>query len=143
MILVATPDKPFTYNLKGYPRRKTLEKLYSEEIDELYAEIESSAQSDIPSPSTWDAESIRHFLRAVVESTLHQPLDDEEDFFRHGCDRYCFPQIVQLPLLMTVGTACKQRGSATPSFVLFITPTSAPLNACPWILCTKHRPSQL
>ncbi|TFK80331.1 acetyl-CoA synthetase-like protein [Polyporus arcularius HHB13444] len=86
MILVATPDKPFTYNLKGYPRRKTLEKLYSEEIDELYAEIESSAQSDIPSPSTWDAESIRHFLRAVVESTLHQPLDDEEDFFRHGCD---------------------------------------------------------
>ncbi|RPD79489.1 acetyl-CoA synthetase-like protein [Lentinus tigrinus ALCF2SS1-7] len=86
MILVASPEKPFAYNMKGYPRRIAIQTLYSQEIEALYAEVESSAQGDIPAPSVWTLDTTRGFVRVVVERVLRRQLSDDGNIFQHGCD---------------------------------------------------------
>ncbi|KAM5532280.1 hypothetical protein V8D89_014038 [Ganoderma adspersum] len=86
MIIVTPPGKPFSYNIKGYPRRSWILKDYQEEINTLYAVVEESAQSDVVSPAEWNYESTRAFLRTVVEKVLRKSILDGADFFRNGCD---------------------------------------------------------
>ena len=88
MVLVASPSKPFTYNIKGYPRRPTILKEYHDDIEAVYKEVEQSAQSDVAGPITWDFVNVQSFLRIVVSKVLGKPLDDDADLFRNGCDRY-------------------------------------------------------
>lgn len=87
MVIVTSPSKPFDYNAKGDTRRNPILERYNKEIDALYASIEESAQSDIISPTHWDPETTRDFIRSVVRRVLLKPLDDESDLFRSGCDR--------------------------------------------------------
>ncbi|KAI1786493.1 acetyl-CoA synthetase-like protein [Ganoderma leucocontextum] len=86
MIIVTSPGKPFSYNIKGYPRRTWILKDYQEEIDTLYTVVEESAQSDVVGPVEWNTESTRMFLRTVVEKVLRKSIPDGADFFRNGCD---------------------------------------------------------
>ncbi|KAI0700690.1 acetyl-CoA synthetase-like protein [Cerioporus squamosus] len=86
MILVASPDKPIEYNAKGFPRRTPNLKRYHDEIEALYTDVERSAQSDIVAPSTWDADSARSFVHAVVEKVMQKHVPDRADLFRNGCD---------------------------------------------------------
>ncbi|TFK81602.1 acetyl-CoA synthetase-like protein [Polyporus arcularius HHB13444] len=86
MILVASPDKPIEYNAKGFPRRTPNLKLYHDEIEALYAEVERSAQSDIVTPSSWDAATARDFVQAVVEKVMQKRVPEHVDLFRNGCD---------------------------------------------------------
>ena len=87
MIIVTSPGKPFSYNIKGYPRRTWILKDYQEEIAALYKAVEESAQGDVGTPATWDHENTRTFLRTVVERVLKKSISDDADFFRNGCDR--------------------------------------------------------
>ena len=92
MILVTTPAKPLELNAKGYPRRAPNLKRYLDEIDAIYAEVERSAQSDVPSPVNWDRTSTRRFAKMVVEKVMQRSVSDDADLFRSGCDRYAmFP----------------------------------------------------
>ncbi|PIL37207.1 hypothetical protein GSI_00900 [Ganoderma sinense ZZ0214-1] len=86
MIIVTSPGKPFSYNIKGYPRRSWILKDYQEEINTLYTVVEESAQSDVVGPSQWNTESTYTFLRTVVEKVLRKSIPDNADFFRNGCD---------------------------------------------------------
>ncbi|TBU32715.1 acetyl-CoA synthetase-like protein [Dichomitus squalens] len=86
MIIVTSPGKPFSYNIKGYPRRTWILKDYQEEIAALYKVVEESAQSDVGAPAAWNNDSTRTFLRTVVERVLKKSIPDDADFFRHGCD---------------------------------------------------------
>ncbi|KAI0357816.1 acetyl-CoA synthetase-like protein [Trametes cingulata] len=86
MILVASPSKPFQFNVKGLPRRAIILAQYQEEIEALYREVEESAQSDLRRPETWDASSTLSFIRAVVEHTLDRSIPDDADIFRNGGD---------------------------------------------------------
>ena len=88
MILVASPSKPFQFNVKGLPRRKIILDEYHEEIEALYQEVENSAQNDLKPPEEWDEENTRAFVRAVVEHTLRRSITDDADIFRNGGDRY-------------------------------------------------------
>ena len=88
MIMVTLLSKPFSYNIKGYPRRPAILKQYHHEIEALYGEVEQSAQSDLSMPSIWDAETTHAFVRTTVEKVVKKSLSSNADFFRNGCDRY-------------------------------------------------------
>ena len=86
MILVTHPNKPFQFNAKALPRRGIILKEYNNEIEALYKEVESSAQSEFAPPATWDKVSTLEFVRIIVQSTLRRPLADDADIFRNGGD---------------------------------------------------------
>ena len=88
MIMVASPSKPFTYNIKGYPKRTIILRDYHDDIEALYAQVEQTAQSDVSGPQTWDVENTRAFVRTVVQRVVQRSLSDDADLFRNGCDRY-------------------------------------------------------
>lgn len=87
MILVTHTRKPLQFNAKGLPRRGLIIEDYSDEIEALYKVVETTAESDIPLPATWDAEGALKYVRALVENTLNHPIPDDEDIFRNGGDR--------------------------------------------------------
>ncbi|RPD56588.1 acetyl-CoA synthetase-like protein [Lentinus tigrinus ALCF2SS1-7] len=86
MILVTSPNKPLEYNAKGLPRRAPNLRQYHDEIEALYVEVERSAQTDIVAPATWDPETTRSFVDAVVEKVMQKRVPEYVDLFRHGCD---------------------------------------------------------
>lgn len=87
MILIASPLKPFQFNAKAIPRRGVMLQQYSEEIEAIYRAVESSAQSDVPLPVSWDATTTLEFVRAIVKDTLSRSFADDADIFRNGGDR--------------------------------------------------------
>ena len=114
MIMVSHEPKPFVYNIKGYPRRPVLLKLYHEEIEALYRKVEQSTQIDVASPSVWDRQKTQAFVKTVAEEVIQRSLTDDADFFRNGCDRYVMPSIHSHSLVVANQlTACKRHGSAT------------------------------
>ncbi|KAI0370654.1 acetyl-CoA synthetase-like protein [Pilatotrama ljubarskyi] len=86
MILVASPSKPFQFNIKGLPRRKIILDQYHDEIEALYKQVEESTQGDLRPPQVWDEASTLSFVRAVVEHTLRRSIGDDADIFRNGGD---------------------------------------------------------
>ena len=118
MILVTSPNKPFKFNTKGLPRRSIMETEYHDEIEALYKEVEDSARSDVPPPTTWDPASTLAYVRAVVESTLQKTIPDDADIFRNGGDRcrILFSSRDSSLEAEARCTVCKPLGSGTPSW---------------------------
>ncbi len=94
--MVASPSKPFQYNMKGYPRRPIILKEYHDDIEALYSEVERSTQSDVTAPTVWDDESTHTFVSTVVQKVTRRSLPDDADFFRNGCDRYVVSLVMTL-----------------------------------------------
>lgn len=86
MILVTSPSKPLTYNMKGFPRREPVLKNYEAEIERLYNIVSQSAQASIPPPSTWNKDGVKGFMQTAVQQTLRRTLREDSDLFRNGCD---------------------------------------------------------
>ncbi|KAJ6471940.1 hypothetical protein C8R45DRAFT_1013604 [Mycena sanguinolenta] len=86
MILVARPDKPFTYTAKMTVRRKAVIADYEAEIAAVYETVEDTATLNIPALLSWDADSILEFVRNAVRSVVSSELGDDDDMFHHGCD---------------------------------------------------------
>ena len=87
MILVAKPDKPFTYTAKNTARRQAVINDYEPEIEALYNTVAESTQASIPAPEVWDIVATTDFVRDVVRKVLRTPITNEDDLFDHGCDR--------------------------------------------------------
>ena len=85
MIMVTSPSKPFTYNMKGLPRR-TILRDYEDEIEALYYVVGQSSQAEIPPPSSWEKEVVKTFVRTTVQQVLGRSLPEDIDLFRNGCD---------------------------------------------------------
>ncbi|PIL27162.1 hypothetical protein GSI_10304 [Ganoderma sinense ZZ0214-1] len=86
MIMVTSVSKPFTYNMKGFPRRAPILQDYEDEIEALYAVVGQSAQTDIPPPSVWEKESVKTFVQLAIQQVLGRSLSEDADLFRNGCD---------------------------------------------------------
>ncbi|KAJ7325472.1 hypothetical protein DFH08DRAFT_886685 [Mycena albidolilacea] len=86
MILVAKPDKPFTYTAKMTARRQAVIADYENEIAVLYDTVEDSATLNIPPLVSWDAKSILDFVRNAILNVLGTDISDVDDIFHHGCD---------------------------------------------------------
>ncbi|KAM5543840.1 hypothetical protein V8D89_002457 [Ganoderma adspersum] len=85
MIMVTSLSKPFTYNIKGVPRR-TILRDYENEIEALYDVVGQSSQADIPPPSSWEKEGVKAFVRTAVQQVLGRSLPEDADVFSNGCD---------------------------------------------------------
>lgn len=90
MIMVAKPSKPFTYTAKNTVRRQAVINEYDDEIDRLYVLVAESAQTNIQPPTQWDIVTTTEFVRAVVTKVLSRVVQDNDDLFQRGCDRYDF-----------------------------------------------------
>ena len=90
MILATSPSKPFTYSAKGTPRRMQILEDYRDQIGALYTAVEQSSREEVPTPSSWDSDQTKAFVRAVVQRIVGQPISEDADLFRNGCDRSAF-----------------------------------------------------
>lgn len=88
MITASSSEKPFTYTAKGTTRRQAIIADYAEEIDALYTSAKDKAFTEIPPPITWDYEAIIAYVRQLVHSVLNRHIQDDDDMFQYGCDRY-------------------------------------------------------
>lgn len=88
MILVSTPNKPFTYTAKNTARRQAILADYDAEIVSLYDAVQKTTQPHIRAPASWTHESALEFVRVVVCEVLKRSVGVDEDIFESGCDRY-------------------------------------------------------
>ena len=133
MILVASPAKPFQFTIKRQPRRNFILQEYHDEIERLYKEIETSAQSELSPPSTWNEEGTLTFVRAVVQSTLLRDIADDADIFRSGGDRFVYFGVYACILRLNVPPPSVSRppGSETRSCALSARRIRMPQNVSP------------
>ena len=87
MILVAKPTKPLTFTEKHNVRRGAVLKDYEDEINALYAAVDASTQVDTPYPMQWSIHEATEFVRSCINEIMGTKVPDEDDLFRHGCDR--------------------------------------------------------
>ncbi|KAI0370655.1 acetyl-CoA synthetase-like protein [Pilatotrama ljubarskyi] len=126
MILVATPLKPFQYNVKGLLRRKFILADYSDEIEALYSDVDDSSHSDVCTPGTWDDKDTVVFVRNVVESTLGHPVADDADIFRSGGDSLQATRIRNI-IARAIRTSNAAAVHRLPTNIVFNAPTVASL----------------
>ena len=88
MIIVASPTKPFAYTAKNTARRQAIIADYDPEIEDLYTAVAETTQADIPPPKDWSISESTRFVRDVVARVLKNPVQDTDDLFQKGCDRY-------------------------------------------------------
>lgn len=87
MILVAKPDKPFSYTAKHTVRRGVVVQDYEDEINALYKSVDKSSQSTVPPPASWDFAPAAEFVREVIAQVMERTVPDDVDIFQNGCDR--------------------------------------------------------
>jgi hypothetical protein len=87
MIMVTKPSKPLDMTAKGTPRRQLCLDIYAEEIEELYAVVQESSQTEIAPPSAWTRKETLLFMRACIRKVLNVDIGDKDDIFQQGCDR--------------------------------------------------------
>ena len=61
---------------------------YTPEIDALYAAATESAQADLKPPASWNSPDAEAFVRTAVNRVVDPPINDTDDLFYNGCDRY-------------------------------------------------------
>ncbi|KAA1475309.1 acetyl-CoA synthetase-like protein [Dentipellis sp. KUC8613] len=86
MIVVAKPSKPFQYTAKMTARRQAIIKDYDEEIAAVYAAVDQSSQTDIPTPTEWTPTPTLAFVQQTVNKVMKQNVADDADVFLYGCD---------------------------------------------------------
>lgn len=97
MIIIATPAKPFKVTPKQTLRRSDILKDYSDEIEQAYRsfELSSSSMDIITPPNSWDEAGSVDFIKATIFRILGHDLEDDDDFFQNGLNRYGSPPIVK------------------------------------------------
>ncbi|KAK8000394.1 nonribosomal peptide synthetase [Apiospora arundinis] len=100
-ITLSNPDKPFLRAGKGTVQRAATVKLYKDEIDQLYDQIEKQSHANAPhlDVSSEDAlaGSISDMFRSQVEAA---ELDPDSDFFSVGIDSM---QVIKAARLLRAG----------------------------------------
>ncbi|TFK50396.1 acetyl-CoA synthetase-like protein [Heliocybe sulcata] len=90
MILVTSPDKPMRRAAKGTVMRKATAADYAEEIDELYAKVQSSGGGDTEPPKSWEALDLEEWLTLqayqINKTSREEKPDADVDLFAQGFD---------------------------------------------------------
>ena len=90
MIIVTSPNKPFTYTGKRTVRRQACINEYEAEIDAAYNAVAESSQMHIRAPTSWDLESTTDFVLRVIAQVMgeaEENLGSGTDLFEFGLDR--------------------------------------------------------
>ncbi|KAA1470119.1 acetyl-CoA synthetase-like protein [Dentipellis sp. KUC8613] len=87
MLLVASPNKPFVLTDKNSVKTKDTLALYADEIEQAYANLETDASSDVPIPQTFDAPSLRAFVKELISLVVGRAdVEDDANLFENGVD---------------------------------------------------------
>lgn len=89
MIIVTYPNKPLMLTDKRTIKRLPNLTVYAEEIKATYAAFEDSARQDVAFPTSWDIDSVMIFVRELTAKVMGKSVNDDEDIFQRGADRYC------------------------------------------------------
>ena len=93
MILVTNTAKPVQYTAKGSVRKAATVTAYTAEINALYDAVEETSQLDVKIPIVWDQPNTLEFVRTVITKVLKKSIDDEDDIYEQGCDRWAYVYI--------------------------------------------------
>ncbi|KAH9895864.1 hypothetical protein C8Q73DRAFT_729156 [Cubamyces lactineus] len=127
MILVASPSKPFQYNVKGLLRRKFILSDYEPEINALYHVVENSAISDVLPPASWTERNMLKFVRDIVQSTLERSITDDMDIFQSGGDSLQATRIRNIIRRSLRHTGHNEEAGRLPPDIVFDSPTISQL----------------
>lgn len=91
MILVAHPDRPFDYTPKATLRRAAILTAYHKMIDNAYKAVDdiSVEGNGIPIGRTHD--KITRFIRNLFRKVVDNKIQDTENLYDFGGDRYVVP----------------------------------------------------
>ena len=64
---------------------------YADEIEHAYTAVEEASNKDISPPVSWEKADCLAFARSLVTAILERRLDDSDDIFQHGADRFVQP----------------------------------------------------
>ena len=87
MILVSSPEKPFSLTAKLTARRQAIIALYQPEIDALYDAVDETTMAITHIPNEWTERTSLEYARDLISSVLKHPVGDDDDLFQHSCDR--------------------------------------------------------
>jgi thioester reductase-like protein len=130
-IIVSNPKKPFPRAGKGTVQRAAAVKLYEEEIDALYASVDSDPGNnvaEVPKLDVSSKESLTKSISSLFTNSLHAPpLDPETDFFSAGVDSM---QVISASRLLRAGleaAGIHVDAAAVATRVIYGNPTPAKL----------------
>ena len=86
MLIIARPDKPFTFTGKGSIRRSAAVVDYQEEIEATYQAMEYAPSADLETPSDWTQGNTLHFIRELVSTIMQAEISSDADIFQNGAD---------------------------------------------------------
>ncbi|KIM36904.1 hypothetical protein M413DRAFT_31301 [Hebeloma cylindrosporum] len=88
MILITSKEKPLPRAAKGTVLRKLSLEIYNDEIEALYATVESTERTESTEPpQTWDSENVSQWLIAQIEDLKPgKKITPSYDLFEHGFD---------------------------------------------------------
>ncbi|KAF8998099.1 hypothetical protein BDQ17DRAFT_1428605 [Cyathus striatus] len=122
MIIIASPNRPFEYTDKGYPKCHSILREYDDEIHKLYSKANSEVSTDDFSVSISDCsdlDMIKYFICVIVSSTLSQTIEDDDDIFSSGADNLC-AMLIRNTIICTLSG--NQPPSKTEKTHLFLSP---------------------
>ncbi|KAF8154567.1 hypothetical protein B0H34DRAFT_661311 [Crassisporium funariophilum] len=88
LVLISSPDKPLPRAGKGTIMRKAALSLYNEEIEAIYATVESTTGiENVVPPASWTTENTEHWLKEQIED-IHsgREFSISGDVFEQGMD---------------------------------------------------------
>lgn len=80
-------------------------KQYEDEIDKSYTEVETAPIVEFESPKVFGGEESRSYVSQLVKQAMGRVLQDNDDFFLSGCDRYSSPFINLADFLLIISPA--------------------------------------
>ncbi|EJD42001.1 acetyl-CoA synthetase-like protein [Auricularia subglabra TFB-10046 SS5] len=87
MIIVAHPSKPFAINqTKNTVVRALITSAYEHQINQCYESYERATEQEFPVPDSWELRDVRPFVRDLVQSSIPDITNDNDDLFNYGCD---------------------------------------------------------
>jgi thioester reductase-like protein len=127
-IAISNPDKPFLRAGKGTIQRAGTVRMYKEEIDKIYEQVNEVASSEAPTLDFNSKEALTKSIEAIFEMRLRSPkLEPDTDFFTVGIDSM---QVINASRLLRAGleaSGLRVDASTLATRIIYGHPTSRQL----------------
>ncbi|KAH6844497.1 hypothetical protein B0I37DRAFT_164453 [Chaetomium sp. MPI-CAGE-AT-0009] len=124
LIAISNPDKPFLRAGKGTVQRAGTIRMYKEEIDRIYQQVNEVTSSEAPVLDLSSKEALTKSIEAIFEKRLQSPkLEADTDFFTVGIDSM---QVINASRLLRAGleaSGIRMDASALATRVIYGHPT--------------------
>ncbi|KAJ7039814.1 hypothetical protein C8F04DRAFT_996222 [Mycena alexandri] len=142
MIILSDPSKPFQVTAKGTLRRNAILEDYAQEIEDAYADFDSTSSSfsTVGFVSEISMKATLEIVRGHVHANIRSDISDEEDIFEAGGDSLLAARIRAGIIQSLRGPALKTPDTIMqflPQDLVFTSPTISSLSACIYELITR------